>query len=244
MRSRRSRQYAVSIAPARPCRRSMACARQGRSLFWRDFSLLKAHGKQRPSGNIFRPSSPPTRTKGGSISAASPPMEPSVARGLTAFPRPHMTKRLRAFSSNSSPDYKEWAPPRPSTWLPMLAGLPERTDRCTQRHAGDEDSGRTWVSWPADIQWDRRVKADSEHERCGANGSFQSGVNAESEDRNFSPIETRNLKLETVRPIQPREKRVRAAPFRNPQPPRSYFWLFWKRLLTSAQFTTFHHSFR
>jgi hypothetical protein len=23
-----------------------------------------------------------------------------------------------------------------------------------------------------------------------------------------------------------------------------YFWLSWKRLLTSAQFTTFHHSFR
>ena len=24
----------------------------------------------------------------------------------------------------------------------------------------------------------------------------------------------------------------------------AYFWLSWKRLLTSAQFTTFHHSFR
>jgi hypothetical protein len=23
-----------------------------------------------------------------------------------------------------------------------------------------------------------------------------------------------------------------------------YFWPFWKRLFTSAQFTTFHHSFR
>src|SRR5664280_828363 len=181
----------------------MASAQQGRSLFWRDFSLLKAHGKQRPSENIFRPSSPPTRTKGGSISAASLPMEPSVARGQTAFPRPHMTKRLRAFSSNSSPDYKEWAPPRPSTWLPMLPGLSARTDRCTQRHAA-----------------------------------------AESEDRNSSPFETRNLKLETERPIQPCEKRVRAAPFRIPQLSRSYFWLFWKRLLTSAQFTTFHHSFR
>src|SRR5664280_3024076 len=243
MRSRRSRQYAVSIAPARPCRRSMASAQQGRSLFWRDFSLLKAHGKQRPSENIFRPSSPPTRTKAGSISAASLPMEPSVARGQTAFPRPHMTKRLRAFSSNSSPDYKEWAPPRPSTWLPMLPGLSARTDRCTQRHADDEDSGRTWVSWPADIQWDRRVKADSEHERAARMGRFNPAP-AESEDRNSSPFETRNLKLETERPIQPCEKRVRAAPFRIPQLSRSYFWLFWKRLLTSAQFTTFHHSFR
>jgi hypothetical protein len=51
-------------------------------------------------------------------------------------------------------------------------------------------------------------------------------------------------KLETERPIQPSGKRVRAAPFRIPQLSRSYFWLFWKRLLTSAQFTTFHHSFR
>ena len=24
----------------------------------------------------------------------------------------------------------------------------------------------------------------------------------------------------------------------------AYFWLSWKRLLISAQFTTFHHSFR
>jgi hypothetical protein len=76
----------------------------------------------------------------------------------------------------------------------MFAGLPERTDRCTQRHAGDEDSGRTWVSWPADIQWDRRVKADSEHERCGANGSFQSGAGRIGRPKLF-PI--RNSKLET-----------------------------------------------
>src|ERR1022692_1777186 len=215
MRSRRSRQYAVSIAPARPCRRSMASARQGRSLFWRDFSLLKAHGKQRPSENIFRPSSPPTRTKAGSISAASPPMEPSVARGQTAFPRPHMTKRLHAFSSNSSPDYKEWAPPRPSTWLPMLPGLSARTDRCTQRHAGDEDLGRTWVSWPADIQWDRRVKADSEHERCGANGSFQSGAGRIGRPKLFpirnSKLETRNSKLRDQ--FNPAEKGCARHPF-------------------------------
>ena len=58
-------------------------------------------------GKYLRPYSPPTRRKAGSISAASLPMAPSVARGQPAFPRPHMTKRLRAFSSNSSPGYKE-----------------------------------------------------------------------------------------------------------------------------------------
>jgi hypothetical protein len=37
-----------------------------------------------------------------------------------------------------------------------------------------------------------------------------------------------------------------AAPERGGEAPPypGYFWLSWKRLLTSAQFTTFHHSFR
>jgi hypothetical protein len=42
-----------------------------------------------------------------------------------------------------------------------------------------------------------------------------------------------------------REKRVRAAPSRKRQLVMAYyFWLSWKRLFTSAQFTTFHHSLR
>ena len=41
------------------------------------------------------------------------------------------------------------------------------------------------------------------------------------------------------------EKRVRSPhPFRRRKFADHYFWLFWKRLFTSAQFTTFHHSFR
>ena len=41
------------------------------------------------------------------------------------------------------------------------------------------------------------------------------------------------------------EKRVRSPhPFRRRKFTGYYFWLFCKRLLTSAQFTTFHHSFR
>ncbi len=41
------------------------------------------------------------------------------------------------------------------------------------------------------------------------------------------------------------EKRVRSPhPFRRRKFADLYFWLFCKRLLTSIQFTTFHHSFR
>jgi hypothetical protein len=41
------------------------------------------------------------------------------------------------------------------------------------------------------------------------------------------------------------EKRVRSPhPFRRRKFADLHFWLFWKRLLTSIQFTTFHHSFR
>ena len=41
-----------------------------------------------------------------------------------------------------------------------------------------------------------------------------------------------------------KEKGAIAAPSNSIHIVADYFWLSWKRLLTSAQFTTFHHSFR
>ena len=57
--------------------------------------------------------------------------------------------------------------------------------------------------------------------------------------------------LRRSQPWNSKYKRVLAAPFRIPQWSElrfvtlaPYFPLAWKRLLTSAQLTTFHHSFR
>src|SRR5215469_14985820 len=107
MHRRRLRRYDVFTARARLCRRLMGRVQQYRSPFSQDSSLLKADGKLRRSINISRPPLPPIKEMADSTSAALQLMERSAARVQTAFHQPHTTKRLRAFSSNSSRGYTE-----------------------------------------------------------------------------------------------------------------------------------------